>query len=235
MKKMLFFWCAVLLFSCQNTNSQIIEDVAVSQFQLLVKNNKGIILDVRTPQEFSSGHILNATNINFYADDFMDKLKILRKDSPIYVYCRSGGRSSAAANKMQGLGFTKVYNLIGGMGSWESANNVIIKSEPVKKTKQPTFSFFEIQNVLGQHKMVLIDFNTQWCVPCVKMRPVIEEIQLEDPTLKVLYIDADVNKELIEKYQIKGVPTFVIFRDNQEVFKHVGIISKSDLLEALYN
>ena len=84
MKKMLFFWCTVLLFSCKNTNSQIIEDVAVSQFQLLVKNNKGIILDVRTPQEFSSGHIHNATNINFYADDFMDNI-IIKYFNPKYI------------------------------------------------------------------------------------------------------------------------------------------------------
>ena len=234
MKNILFFWSSFLLFSCNNTNSQIIEDVSVSQFQMLLKNHNGIILDVRTPQEFSLGHIQDATNINFHGDDFMQKLKILRKESPIYVYCRSGGRSSAAADKMEELGFTNVYNLIGGIGSWESANNLLIKSELVKKINQPTFSFLEISNVLRQHTLVLVNFNTQWCVPCVKMKSVIKEIQQENPTLEVVYIDADVNKELIEKYQIKGVPTFMIFKQSQEVFKHVGIISKSDLLEELY-
>lgn len=234
MKNILYLLLVLLLFSCKNINSQIIEDVGVAQFQLLVNNHKGIIIDVRTPQEFSSGHIKDATNINFYADEFMDKLKILRKDIPIYVYCRSGGRSSAAANKMEELGFTKVYNLIGGVGAWKSANNVIIKSEISKKVNHPTFSLLEIQNILHDHKLVLIDFNTQWCVPCIKMKSVIEEIQKEKPNLEVLYIDADVNKELITRYQIKGVPTFMIFKNNQEVFRHVGMISKLDLLAELY-
>ena len=68
--------------------------------------------DLRYP-EFEFTHNIDATNINFYGSDFTTKLNLIRKDVPIYVYCRSGGRSAKAVQKMKALGFDKVYNLLG--------------------------------------------------------------------------------------------------------------------------
>jgi len=233
MKNILFLASVSFFISCENINSQIIENIGVEQFQTLIYKVDGIIIDVRTLQEFSSGHIKDATNIDFYADDFNDKLKIVRKDVPIYVYCRSGGRSSLAASKMEKLGFTKVYNLVGGIGAWDSANYITIKSKERKELSNPTFTVAEIRNVLRANEIVLIDFSTQWCVPCKKMKPVIKEIQKENLNIKVLFIDADVNKELIQQYQIKGVPVFIVFKNAKEVFRYVGIISKKELLKTI--
>ena len=65
------------------------------------------------------------------------------------------------------------------------------------------------------------------------MKPVIQEIQQENLNVKVLFIDADINKELIKKHQIKGVPVFIVFKNTKEVFRHVGMISKKELLRQL--
>ena len=107
---------------------RIDKDLFINNRKKLIKEIDGVIIDVRTPAEFHSGHIKDATNINFYADDFVEKLKITRKDIPIYVYCRSGGRSSMAASKMAKLGFTRIYNLVGGIRAWNAANYITIKS-----------------------------------------------------------------------------------------------------------
>ena len=85
MKNIFFLLSIMFLFSCGNTNSQIIEDINAEEFYHLIEKGDGIIIDVRTSQEFNSGHIIDATNIDFYSDDFTDKLKIVRKDIPIYV------------------------------------------------------------------------------------------------------------------------------------------------------
>ena len=223
----------MFLFSCGNTNSQIIEDVNTENFHQLIEKGDGIIIDVRTSQEFNSGHIIDATNIDFYSDDFTDKLKIVRKDVPIYVYCRSGGRSSSAADKMEKLGFTKVYNMIGGIGSWQSKGYETIKSKEVETTNQPKFTENQLNKILNNNKTVLIDFSTQWCVPCKKMRPVIEDIKRENPHVKVLFIDADANKELVKKYQIKGVPVFIVFKNGEESFRKVGLCNKDELTNQL--
>ncbi|MDG1718211.1 MAG: thioredoxin domain-containing protein [Flavobacteriales bacterium] len=233
MKKILFLLSITFLFSCGNTNSQIIEDVNSENFHQLIEKGDGIIIDVRTSQEFNSGHIIDATNIDFYSDDFTDKLKIVRKDVPIYVYCRSGGRSSSAANKMEKLGFTKVYNLLGGIGSWQSEGYETIKSKEVETTNQPKFTETQLNKILSNNKTVLIDFSTQWCVPCKKMKPIIEDIQIEKPNVKVLFIDADVNKELVKKYQVKGVPVFIVFKNGEEYFRKTGICNKQELTNQL--
>ena len=234
MKHILFLVSAsFFLISCGHTNSQTIENIEVLEFQKLINKENGIIIDVRTPQEFHSGHIKEATNIDFYAAEFTDKLKIVRKDVPIYVYCRSGGRSSSAASKMEKLGFSKVYNLTGGIGAWNSANYKTVTSKEGKKLVLPTFTISEVENILKANDLTLIDFSTQWCVPCKKMKPVIQEIQKENSNVTVLFIDADINKELINKYQIKGVPVFIVFNNTKEVFRHVGIISKKELLKQL--
>ena len=230
-------------FSCQERKNEkdnikelqekIIEDVNAEKFYQLIEKGDGIIIDVRTSQEFNSGHIIDATNIDFYSDDFTDKLKIVRKDVPIYVYCRSGGRSSSAANKMEKLGFTKVYNLLGGIGSWQSEGYKTIKSKEGKISKQPKFTETQLNKILSNNKTVLIDFSTQWCVPCKKMKPIIEEIQRENTTVKVLFIDADANKELVKKYQIKGVPVFIVFKNGEESFRKAGICNKQELTNQL--
>ena len=82
-------------------------------------------------------------------------------------------------------------------------------------------------------KIILIDFSTQWCVPCKKMRPVIEEIKRETPNVKILFIDADANKELVKKYQIKGVPVFIVFKNGEEYFRKVGLCNKEELTNQL--
>ena len=233
MNKILFVLTVAFFVSCGDTNSQIIEDVNAEKFHQLIEEGEGIIIDVRTSQEFNSGHIIDATNIDYYSEDFLDKLEIVRKDIPIYVYCRSGGRSSSAASKMEKLGFAKVYNLIGGIGTWQSEGYKTIKSKEGKISKQPKFTETQLNEILSNNKTVLIDFSTQWCVPCKKMKPIIEEIKKENPNVKILFIDADANKELVKKYQIKGVPVFIVFKNGEESFRKVGLCNKDELTNQL--
>lgn len=77
-----------------------------------------VVLDVRTPEEFSEGHLDGAINIDFYGADFGTNLANLDKDVPYVLYCRSGNRSGTTAQEMRSLGFTEVYEVDGGILSW---------------------------------------------------------------------------------------------------------------------
>ncbi len=101
-----------------------------SQFDLdpqsayeMIQENKGnpyfVLLDVRTPGEFSESHIDGAVLLNFQSPDFKTKVQELDKNKTYLVYCRSGMRSSSCADTMKAMGFTKVYNILGGIMEWE--------------------------------------------------------------------------------------------------------------------
>lgn len=104
------------------SSEKLYEDVATDSFKSLMTKD-AILLDVRTPQEYKSGKIVKAKNINVTAFDFMDKVKNLDKSKDILVYCRSGVRAGRAAKMLTKLGFTKVYNLKGGIMAWQNHGN----------------------------------------------------------------------------------------------------------------
>jgi rhodanese-related sulfurtransferase len=127
MKKLsLIFTVFILLATSFVVKGQITEkqksviyDVNVEQFNKLASSDKGIVLDVRTPEEWEEGVILNATKMNYYDDNFADQIDALDKNTPVFVYCKRGGRSSGAAKVLEEKGFTKVFNLLGGITAWK--------------------------------------------------------------------------------------------------------------------
>ena len=235
MKKLLYLVSFILLISCLNVSySEVIKNINSKEFNELLKSGDGIIIDVRTPHEFHSGHIKEASNIDFYSDEFINKLEVVGKDVPIYIYCRSGGRSLQAAIKMKEIGFNNIYNLIGGINAWNSAKYSMTKSISTKKINNRRYSILDIEDISRNNETVLLGFSTQWCSPCKKMKPVIQNIQEENPRIKIVSIDADSNKELVKKYKIRGIPEFIVLKNNKEMFRHIGIISKEELIKELY-
>ncbi len=78
------------------------------------------IIDVRTPEEFKKGNINGALNMNFYGEEeFNSQLKTLDHSRPIFIYCKSGGRSGKTYKMLKDMGVEKVYDLKGGYRGWK--------------------------------------------------------------------------------------------------------------------
>lgn len=92
-----------------------------------LKNKNFVILDVRTPEEYADGHLANATNIDFKATDFAEKVGKLDKSKTYLVYCRSGHRSASAIEIMKTQSFQTLYNLDGGITQWTMDKNPVVK------------------------------------------------------------------------------------------------------------
>ena len=84
------------------------------------------VIDVRTPGEFAEGYIEGALNIDISSPDFAEKIPLLDKDKNYLIYCRTGGRSSAAQGFMEKAGFKNAYNLAGGIMEWMKAGLRVI-------------------------------------------------------------------------------------------------------------
>ncbi|MDP3945438.1 MAG: rhodanese-like domain-containing protein [Lutibacter sp.] len=118
----------VLGISC-NTKSQSHSDAikVLAPTEFKQKSANQTIIDIRTPQEFSEGHIDGAININYYDSNFMDQMAKYDKNQPIFIYCRSGNRTTAASKKAADFGFTEIYDLEGGILYWMKNNNETVK------------------------------------------------------------------------------------------------------------
>ncbi len=81
-----------------------------------------VLVDLRTPDEIADGYIEGAVNIDFYDDDLRDQLNTLDRDKTYVIYCRSGN----ARDRMRELGFTEVYNVVGGINSWRAAGLPVV-------------------------------------------------------------------------------------------------------------
>lgn len=124
MNKFLFIVFALFLQSCQS-DAQV--KISIADMEKTMNNNSSIqLVDVRTPEEFNTGHLAKAVNMNIYDDDFAQKTATLSKEKPVYVYCAVGGRSGQAAAMLTKAGY-KVYDLAGGYKAWSAAKKPIVK------------------------------------------------------------------------------------------------------------
>lgn len=97
-----------LNFSCSQSKT-----IHITEFSQEDTENT-LLVDVRTPEEFNDGHMENAVNINWFDKDFVNQFKDVAKDKTIYLYCKVGGRSGRAQEKLTTLGYMSVINLDGG-------------------------------------------------------------------------------------------------------------------------
>lgn len=86
-----------------------------------------LLIDVRTPEEFAEGHIPGAINIDVKNEDFTEKIATISKEEAVYLYCKSGGRSTKATTILSSLGYENITNLSGGFEAWKTDDKIYMK------------------------------------------------------------------------------------------------------------
>ncbi len=119
--KLSFAMVFVAILSVTAACGQTRKDVNVQEAKALLDKPSVTLLDVRTPSEYSAGHLKNAKNIDVTGAGFEQAIEKLDKKKPVVVYCAAGKRSAKAADIMTKAGFTLVYNVAGGYNAWIEA------------------------------------------------------------------------------------------------------------------
>lgn len=218
-------------FSCSTSLNDTYQSIDIVELKEVINYQDIIILDVRTAHETSKGYIPDATFIDYYDDKFDEKINLIDRKKSIYVYCKIGGRSKKVAENLHGMGFSEVYNLEGGFIKWKNSN-LPYHSDTINfkdlKANHHTPKYFD--SVLLNHENVLVYISTKWCNPCRKMEPVIDRFAEEYiRTVKVLKLDLDRHSFLTGRYNIKSIPTYVLYKNNIEVWRKSGIIAYKEL------
>lgn len=222
---------SALFYECSNGQNNIKTTLSATEFaEAITKQPNAPIVDVRTPDEFNGGHVANAVNINWNGSNFKQEIEKLDKNNPVFVYCLSGGRSTAAASNMRAMGFKTVYEMQGGMMKWRAAK----LPETTKEAKAHGMSKEAFSQLLNTKKLVLVDFYAEWCQPCKKMKPYLEEIAKEKATtVEIVRIDVDKNPEIAKSLQIEELPTLLLYKDNGIIWRNIGYIEKADVEKKL--
>ncbi|AOW21494.1 rhodanese-like domain-containing protein [Urechidicola croceus] len=122
----LLFTISLISCNCKEINkTKVVELIDVETIDKI--DNTAQLIDVRTPEEYADGYIKNAKNIDFQDEHFLNNMSKLDKSEPVYVYCKSGGRSAKASQLLKEAGFEKIYDLEGGFLSWEVNGKIISK------------------------------------------------------------------------------------------------------------
>lgn len=108
----------ISFIACHPQNDEKIKVIPSAEYKIAIQEDVQLI-DVRTSEEYNSGYIKNAINMDVNSSQFSEQIKTLDKTKPVYIYCRSGARSRAAAQQMIDAGFTEIIDLQGGILRWK--------------------------------------------------------------------------------------------------------------------
>jgi len=215
---------SLIIFSC---SAQSKTSLTADEFEKAITTQADIqVLDVRTPAEFFTGHIQNALQADWNDEkEFERRLAFINKDKPVYVYCLSGGRSSAAADKMRKTGFKNVYELKGGTNAWRAANKSLVGNSTEKQ-----MTMAELNTAITGSKTVIVDFGADWCPPCKTMAPVLKNLMANNPgKFTLLNVDGGRDQDILKEYKVTALPVFIIFKDGKQVWRKDGIADEKEI------
>jgi len=88
--------------------------------------------------------------------------------------------------------------------------------------------------IINSETPILVDFFADWCGPCKMLAPILKKVKEElGDAIKIVKIDVDKNQPLAVKYQVRGVPTMMLFKDGKQVWRQSGVLQKNDIINVI--
>ncbi|TAG11364.1 MAG: hypothetical protein EAZ13_03515 [Sphingobacteriia bacterium] len=213
-------FCAVSLLAQTST-------IGVADFEQKMSMPSIQLLDVRTAGEYKVAHLQKSLQADWLDQkQFADRIQHLDKKIPVLLYCASGIRSGEAMKWMNAEGFTVLANLKGGLTAWKLAG------KPLVSVNEPVQMLVKDFNAKVSAGTVLVDIGAEWCPPCKKMEPVLQQLQKElGAAFTLLKVDGGIDIEMMKYLQSQGLPTFIVYKNGKETWRKQGIVSY-ELLKA---
>lgn len=92
----------------------------------------------------------------------------------------------------------------------------------------------KFSELINQDTPVLVDFFAEWCGPCKMLAPILKAVKDDlGDTISIIKIDVDKNQELAAKYQVRGVPTILLFKNGKQVWRQSGLLRKEEIMNII--
>jgi len=201
------------------------QSLTTADFEKGIASKNIQILDVRTTEEYKSGHIAHTLQADWNnQDQFRSRAQHMDKTKPVYVYCASGGRSKQAAQWFRSNGYSEVFELTGGFIQWKGDGKPV---EGMPDTQPMTMEALMAEVSGG---IVLVDIGAPWCAPCRKMEQVLQWLHRDmEGKYKLVKIDAAVNTDLLKQLKASELPTLILYYNGKEVWRKAGVVDLEEL------
>jgi thioredoxin len=195
---------------------------------------KAAVFDVRKPGEYDAEHIVDVPSTPL---DFLNEhLAEFPKEEPFYLHCAGGYRSMIAASIVKARGYHNVINVLGGFDAIKKTGikttNYVCPSTLKNKELAIMSNFYSI---IKSEKPVLVDFFATWCGPCQTLAPILKQVKdsLGD-RITIVKIDVDKNQQMAAQYQVRGVPTMILFQAGRQLWRQSGVVSKEEIIKTIF-
>lgn len=209
------------LTACNSVGSGFISAVDLKD---KISSSRIQLVDLRSQAEFDSGHIEGAYHYDFSVlgiDEFKNQFY---KDLPLYLYSGADSQALKFVAQLKTLGYENVTVLDGGVEAWKKSGftlkeKIIFPSDTI-----------EFDSAILGNKLVMADFNAEWCGPCKLLEPLVLKIREEMRYDVIVYsIDTDKKPEIANRYVDNSIPLLVFFKNGEIVHKILGYShSKTD-------
>jgi thioredoxin 1 len=90
------------------------------------------------------------------------------------------------------------------------------------------------KEIISSEVPILVDFSADWCGPCKMLAPILKQVKDElGDAIKIIKIDVDKNQPLAAKYQVKGVPTMILFKQGKQLWRQSGVLQKQEIVSII--
>jgi rhodanese-related sulfurtransferase len=184
------------------------------------------IIDVRTPEEFAINHLNGAISVDLRKEDHLKELSKLDKARPVFIYAIQNRRSGILAGELRKEGFSEVYELRSGIGSWIGAGY------PYYNSARCGVTLADYKKSISDGGLVLVDIGTKYCGLCRQVRGMIDSLNGQhDPAYKIVEIDLYNDPQLVAALgEVQAVPTVLLYKNEKIVWKRTGLsFTKGDI------
>ncbi len=223
------FLMSSFLMSCAQSSTSASQVLNAAAYKEAIAAKNIQVLDVRTAAEFNAGHIQNALQANWLDQkEFANRTQHLDKNLTVYVYCQVGARSASAQAALEAKGYN-VINLEGGLSNWKMNGFPV---EGAANTAQ--MSVEDLNTTTSSNKIVLVEIGGDWCPPCRKMLPVLEKLKQKPAApFYFLKVDGANDIDVMKSLNAEGLPTFILFKNGKETWRHEGLVTLEEFNAAL--
>jgi rhodanese-related sulfurtransferase len=189
-----------------------------------------ILIDLRSGDDFSNGHIFGATHIDYGKSTYKWRIAELDTKQDLFIYCKDGKRTKEAAVYLESQGFNSVTVLKGGVKAWLDEGFTLTPEELIP---DPKLTFESFSRMLDLEHLVIVDFYLPGDLNSRAIEPVLDELAITyDKKIKILRIDMDHYTYLAAEMEIEYPPTLQLYENGNLCIALEGVLNKKDIEDA---